>query len=89
MFKRKHQHLTVRIYFLTIILLLQNIVAKGQFTPIALSGFSQDVIAEAGPSPLATTTMEIDGLTSSNKVMYSSAFAAFASIAVDFLIMAF
>lgn len=81
MFKRKHQHLTVRIYFLTIILLLQNIVAKGQFTPIALSGFSQDVIAEAGPSPLATTTMEIDGLTSSNKVMYSSAFAAFASIA--------
>ena len=41
-----------------------------QFTPIPVSGFSQDVIAEGGPSPLATTTMEIDALTPSNKVMY-------------------
>lgn len=51
-----------------------------QFTPLALNGFSQDVVAEGGPSPLATTTMEIDGLASSNKVLYAAAFASFASI---------
>lgn len=60
---------------------MQSFAVIAQFTPISLSGFSQDVIAENGPSPLATTTMEIDGLTSSNKVMYSAAFAGFASIA--------
>lgn len=54
--------------------------AQAQFSPIALNGFSQDVVAESGPSSLATTTMEIDGLVSSNKVLYSSAFASFASI---------
>lgn len=51
-----------------------------QFLPIPVTGFSQDVIAEGGPSPLATTTMEIDGFASSNKVMYSVAFASFATI---------
>ena len=54
--------------------------ATAQFIPIPVSGFSQDVIAESGPSPLATTTMEIDALTPSNKVMYSVSFASFASI---------
>ncbi len=54
--------------------------ASAQFIPIPVSGFSQDVIAESGPSPLATTTMEIDALTPSNKVMYSVSFASFASI---------
>jgi len=80
-FNRKHLHLTARYYWLTIILLLQLADAVAQFTPIPLAGFSQDVIAEAGPNPLVTTTMEIDGLTTSNKVMYSAAFAGFASIA--------
>lgn len=60
---------------------MQTFGATAQFTPIPLSGFSQDVVAENGPSPLATTTMEIDALSTSNKVMYSAAFAGFASIA--------
>lgn len=55
--------------------------STAQFTPISLAGFTQDVVAEAGPNPLATTTMEIDGIASSNKVLYSAAFASFASIA--------
>ena len=55
------------------------ISAIAQFSPIAVTGFSQDVIAEAGPSPLATTTMELDAI-GSNKVMYSQAFANFAGI---------
>ncbi|MFM1857747.1 MAG: hypothetical protein RLZ05_807 [Bacteroidota bacterium] len=55
--------------------------SSAQFTPIQVTGFSQDVIAEGGPSSLATTTMEIDALAPSNKVMYSSSFASFASIA--------
>lgn len=69
-------------HLLLSLLTLTFCVEKGtaQFTPITVTGFSQDVIAEGGPSPLATTTMEIDALTTSNKVMYSAAFAAFASI---------
>ena len=81
MFKRKHQILTARYYWLILVFLLKGIGSIAQFTPIPISGFSQDVVAEAGPSPLSTTSMEIDGLTSSNKVMYSAAFASFASIA--------
>ncbi|MFM7511006.1 MAG: gliding motility-associated C-terminal domain-containing protein [Bacteroidota bacterium] len=82
MFNRKHHLLTARYYFLlSIFLLVQAFQVTAQFTPIPLNGFSQDVIAEAGPNPVATTTMEIDGLASSNKVMYSAAFAGFASIA--------
>jgi gliding motility-associated-like protein len=80
-FKPKHQHLASRIYLLSLLLLVQTFEATAQFTPIPLSGFSQDVVAENGPSPLATTTMEIDALSTSNKVMYSAAFAGFASIA--------
>ena len=63
------------------LLLCFYLKSTAQFTPISLAGFTQDVVAEAGPNPVATTTMEIDGLTSSNKVLYSAAFASFASIA--------
>jgi gliding motility-associated-like protein len=43
------------------------------FNPIPISGFTDDVIAEAGTSSLTTTTNRIDG-GSSNKVMYTQAF---------------
>jgi len=69
-----------RCLFFIYALLFFNAHTSAQFTPIPVSGFSQDVIAEGGPSPLATTTMEIDALTPSNKVMYSVSFASFASI---------
>jgi len=82
---RKHHLLTARFYFLlTIILLAQAFQVIAQFTPVLLNGFSQDVIAEAGPNPWATTTMPIDATVppgGNNKVLYSAAFAGFASIA--------
>jgi gliding motility-associated-like protein len=70
-----------KISILLLIFLVIHFSSEAQFTPISLSGFTQDVVAEAGPNPVATTTMEIDGLTSSNKVLYSASFASFASIA--------
>lgn len=53
---------------------------KAQVTPVAVTGFNNDAIAEAGPSTLATTTLQVDGAFS-NKVMYTAAFAAFGGIA--------
>lgn len=59
---------------------LFSIFARGQFTPIPVSGFNQDAIAEGAPNSLATTTLQVDG-SSSNKVMYTNAFRVFAGIA--------
>lgn len=50
-----------------------------QLTPIPVTGFNQDAVAEGPPSSIATTTMQVDG-GSSNKVMYTQAFRAFAGI---------
>lgn len=47
-----------------------------QLVPIPLSGFNQDVIAESGNSSLATTTIEMDAISPSNSVMFSTSFAA-------------
>ncbi|MFC4262540.1 gliding motility-associated C-terminal domain-containing protein [Ferruginibacter yonginensis] len=44
------------------------------YAPITLTGFNHDVIAEAGTSSLTTTTVAMDGVTVSNKVMYTNAF---------------
>ncbi|MDP4261860.1 MAG: gliding motility-associated C-terminal domain-containing protein [Bacteroidota bacterium] len=48
------------------------------FSPVAVTGFNQDVIAEGGPSSLATTTFPLDGVTTSNMIIYTAAFRAFA-----------
>lgn len=53
--------------------------SNAQFFPIPVTGFNQDVIAESGPSSLATTSAAMDS-PGSNKVMYSVAFAGFAGI---------
>lgn len=45
-----------------------------QFTPIAISGFNNDVVAETGTSSLTTTTVSLDGVTVSNKVIYTQTF---------------
>lgn len=68
------------LFFFLFSIFVLNCNLSAQFTPVAVTGFDQDVIAEAGPSSLATTTMELDALASSNKVMYSQSFAAFAGI---------
>lgn len=51
-------------------------VLWSQFVPIPLNGFNQDVIAEAGSSSLSSTTIEMDAISPSNSVMFSTAFAA-------------
>ncbi len=48
------------------------------FSPIAISGFNHDVIAEGAPNSLATTTMPLDGVLSSNMIIYTEAFRSFA-----------
>ncbi len=58
-------------------LLCQFLVFTGQaqtFTPISISGYNQDVIAESGTSSLTTTTIALDGVPASNKVMYTQTF---------------
>jgi gliding motility-associated-like protein len=54
--------------------------SSAQLTPVPLTGFNNDGIAEGGPSSIATTTLQLDG-GSSNKVMYTNAFRTFAGIA--------
>ncbi|HPI11001.1 MAG TPA: gliding motility-associated C-terminal domain-containing protein [Catalimonadaceae bacterium] len=50
--------------------------ASGQtFEPIAVTGFNEDVVAEAGTSSLLTTTSEMDAVPISNFVLCSKAFA--------------
>lgn len=44
------------------------------FTPVTVTGFNHDVIAETGTSALTTTTIALDGPAASNKVIYSVAF---------------
>ncbi len=58
-------------------LLCQLLVFKGlaqTFSPISISGYNQDVIAESGTSSLTTTTIALDGVPASNKVMYTQTF---------------
>lgn len=72
MYQRK---LALRCMFMTFTALLGlPAVSLCQFSPIAVTGFNQDVIAESGTSSLTTTTVALDGVAASNKVMYSVAF---------------
>lgn len=59
--------------------LFTTINLSAQFVPVPVTGFNQDVIAEGGPSSFATTSIALDA-GGSNKVMYSTTFAAFAGI---------
>lgn len=45
-----------------------------QFSPVVIGGFNNDVVAETGTSSLTTTTVSLDGVTVSNKVMYTQTF---------------
>src|SRR6266404_2609903 len=53
-------------------LICENI--SGQFIPVPITGFNHDVVAESGTSSLTTTTICLDGVTQSNKVMYNVTF---------------
>lgn len=60
--------------------MILSLQLRAQVTPVPLTGFNQDGIAEGGPSSIATTTLQLDG-SFSNKVMYTNAFRTFAGIA--------
>ncbi|MFM7671206.1 MAG: gliding motility-associated C-terminal domain-containing protein [Bacteroidota bacterium] len=65
-----------RITSLLLSFLLGSLTTYAQFSPISLTGFNQDVVAESGTSALATTTIEMDAISPSNSVMFSTGFAA-------------
>jgi hypothetical protein len=60
---------------LCIFLILQtgNIFSQ-PFTPVPVTGFNHDVVAETGTSSLTTTSISLDGPAVSNKVMYTVTF---------------
>ncbi len=59
---------------LFVFMLSMAIPGFSQYNPIVISGFNEDVVADAGSSSLATTSIPVDGVTVSNKVMYSVTF---------------
>lgn len=69
-----------RLGLLIVFGLMSHCMLAQNFSPIIVSGFDQDVVAEGGPSTLATTTRELDAV-ASNKVMYTDAFRLFAGLA--------
>jgi gliding motility-associated-like protein len=64
----------IRICCILILFLFHENVYSQSYTPVVVSGFNHDVIAETGTSSLTTTTIPLDGVTVSNKVMYSNTF---------------
>lgn len=73
--KRKFPKLkkNVSLIFLSFFFIQGNIFSQ-PFTPVTVTGFNHDVIAESGTSSLTTTTIPLDGVTVSNKVMYNVTF---------------
>jgi gliding motility-associated-like protein len=63
-----------------LLILISQFSYAQNFTPITVTGYNQDCIAESGPSSLATTTKELDDPIASNKVMYTDAFRVFAGL---------
>jgi gliding motility-associated-like protein len=59
---------------LALIACLPLLSAAQTFTPVPVSGFNQDVVAESGTSALTTTTVALDAVPASNHVMYTVAF---------------
>jgi gliding motility-associated-like protein len=63
-----------RICYILSLFLYQGNVFSQTFTPVTVTGFNHDVVAETGTSSLTTTTIPLDGVTVSNKVMYTIGF---------------
>lgn len=74
---KKHRSFTSKkmaaLFFLFVVILAGNSFAQ-TYVPVPVTGFNHDVIAETGTSSLTTTTIPLDGVTVSNKVMYSVTF---------------
>ena len=71
----KFNSICLKVVFVTLVVIsILPFQGISQFAPIAISGFNHDVVAEAGTSSLTTTTVSLDGVTVSNKVMYTQTF---------------
>lgn len=66
-------------FLFSVYMVIAGLSAIAQYVPVPVTGFDEDVIAEAAPSTLATTSAALDA-PASNKVMYSEAFRVFAGI---------
>lgn len=58
----------------SVLLLFAAAAFSQPFTPVAVSGFNHDVVAETGTSSLTTTTIALDAVPASNRVMYTNTF---------------
>lgn len=63
-----------RVACILLLFLFHGNIFSQPFTPVAVTGFNHDVIAETGNSSLTTTTISLDGPAVSNKVMYTNTF---------------
>lgn len=63
-----------RIACIFLLFLFHENIFSQSFIPVVVTGFNHDVIAETGTSSLTTTTIPLDGVTVSNKVMYTNTF---------------
>jgi gliding motility-associated-like protein len=73
--KRKFPKLKKNVSLISLLFFfIQGNIFSQSFTPVAVTGFNHDVIAESGTSSLTTTTIPLDGVTVSNKVMYNVTF---------------
>jgi len=64
---------TFTISLLAVLLLSTTLLSAQTFTPVQVTGYNNDIIAEAGLTSLAGTSTVIDG---SNHVIHTAAFAA-------------
>jgi len=60
--------------FLTGISAIPEYCTAQPFTPVTVTGFNHDVVAETGTSSLTTTTIALDAVPASNRVMYTNTF---------------
>lgn len=70
----KNKSFIPKIVLGTLLFAILSSHAFSQYFPVVIGGFNYDVIAESGTSSLTTTTSALDGVTISNKVMYTQTF---------------
>lgn len=62
------------VMLVSVLLLFAAAAFSQPFVPVSVSGFNHDVVAETGTSSLTTTTMALDAVPASNRVMYTNTF---------------
>ena len=63
-----------RLILASVLLLAAAATFSQPFVPVTVTGFNHDVVAETGTSSLTTTTMALDAVPASNRVMYTNTF---------------